>query len=296
MHINDRLNRWRRSIASVLQRTSAYSYSTTDQRVEHALTLQDRDKSQRECDLIAGMIPREWTIALDVGCGVGHKFACFDHPTEVARCLIGIEPDGSRADASRRAASQMKHIVAHVLHDDVTVLRDLPEGDADVALCIQVVGHVTKSEFSRIVHDIHMSLRVDGTFILCVPVIGACFVGEPGSEGWAPPDDFWHVVNLTAPPFSRGFRRGVTASEFDAIVTANTHDQILPVRSFYLDTMPHDAATPMPFRIGHAPVAVREIAEPRFELAESLIYSVHLLGPEVSKVAVADLVLLYRKA
>lgn len=287
---------WRDMLDRIQSVSSLYFYPGTDDGVDKALAVQDRDKVSREQALLRTMIPKNWIVTVELGCGMGRNFRILDDPSPISqkRLIVGIEPDASRAKQSEVVARELQYIETKVINGDVGVLTKLPENDADVALCVQVVGHVATGELERIINQLFSTLRSGGRLILCIPVVGPAFSGEPGTEKWNGQDDYFHLVNLRKNPFTAGFRQQLSRTEFNKMVSNSTDNQLLPVRSFFIDEMPPDANS-VPFAVGATPRAIAELTVDRFVLTESIVYSVHRLQPDSDVAAVADLMLVYHK-
>ncbi len=290
-----RVERWRRlaTTAEVASRRD-FRYPSTDPVVDETLLQQDAGKTNREIELLRREVAGDWRVAVDFGAGVGRNLPLFDSPSNVPRLVVAVEPDPARACAAERTAQSLRHVDAVVSQGDIQLVDSWPAGEVDLATCVQVLGHVGRAEFFEVVAGLHRLLRRGGKLVVCVPVVGAGFVGQSGGGDWVPPSDFFHVVDPSRAYSAPGFRVPVTPEQHDLLARGGG-GTLLPVRSFFLPDWPARSTARLPFTVGSTPAPLAEVFATRFVVVATLLYSVHRLAPENDTACIGDLLLVLRK-
>ena len=226
--MKERWKQFLKTVATPPTKAILYSYPSTNSRKDRNTEKQDPEMRKREHLLYSKWVDREWEVAIDFGCGTGATFPCFDQQQHQSNLLVGIEPDPSRACAARDYANGLKHVEAVVLCSDISLLENTPNDlFADVILCSQVLGHVPKREFGRIIKCFAARLRTGGSCAIALPVVGASFAEDPTAGGWIPGDDFIHLVYFNRSPFEKDFRKRVPADVFDKYADFNRQSEAL---------------------------------------------------------------------
>ncbi|WP_197995085.1 class I SAM-dependent methyltransferase [Gimesia panareensis] len=228
-----------------------------------------------------------WSVALDVGCGIGANFSLFDKPGNETHLLIGVEPDPSRAAVARITSNSLKFVEAHIATGNLDQF-DGPEfaESVDLITCIQVLGHVTSDTMVRMFDLFGKLLVPGGVCLIAVPFITAYYSVYKRDKAWNAASDHHHLVDLNRSPEDPEFRRFISSQEFDLIATTT---EFLPVRGFFLS--PEETFSGSLPQAVNCPITLERLIDPRFQLQFCEIYSVHLWDTDHKIPLVGDLMI-----
>jgi len=289
-----RRSRWETYLQSAAPEPErgGYRYPTTDADVDGALQLQDAGKVDREQAILARAADFDWEIALDFGCGLGAKFACFDQPYGGGRLLIGLDADHGRAAEATGRAQGLQHVDLVVAAGSAELLQKRPAGlTVDLIAAIQVLGHVRSTDARTIIRSFADVLTPQGRCLLAVPVVSAVLGNRPASESWDGQGDWHHYVHLDRQPNSAGYRKTVSKHEFDRLQTS---DSVLPVRSFGVPSFPkvNRADLPQPLPV---PVTLESLLPEELRVIASQLYSIHMYEEATGEAVIGDAIIELRK-
>lgn len=267
---------------------SAYQYPTSDQQVDQTILKQDSDKRLRETELISKFVhSHHWSVALDVGCGIGANFHLFDEPGNEKRLLIGVEPDPSRAAVARATSKSLEYVEVHIATGNLDQF-DQPEfaESVDLITCIQVLGHVTSDTMARMIDLFGKLLAPGGSCLIAVPFVTTHFSTCERDKSWNAAADHHHLVDLNRLPEDPEFRRFISSREFDLIATTT---EFLPVRGFFLS--PEEVFSERLPQSVSCPATLERLLDSKFQLQFCEIYSVHLWDTDKELPLVGDLMI-----
>lgn len=306
LDVSNRINKWKAYVAeSVAGRPATYHYPADDAAIELSILAQDPKKFERERRVIAATVPKQWTVALDFGCGVGTNFIVYAGADEVAageRLLVAIDPDPARVASAGRAARKIGSPEIVVRDSSYQWLHQAPgELELDHILCCQVLGHVSRKDVEGIIATLRARLAPDGTLAVLAPFVSGSMLEISQSLASHESADYFHLVDLTRSPADPKFRLPLEPDLFDKHV-ASPQNGFLPVRAFALPNILvpsselHEGQTlaPLPWIQKTHPPTLEALFGNEYAM-ETCIYSVHMWDSATRYPLMGDVLVVIRE-
>ncbi len=273
-----------------------YKYPVSDETTDSRLFVQDPKKLDIEQLFFLQFLERNWTTAIDFGCGTGANFTLFDGKNRSDSLLIGIDPDCRRVETAQlQAIKQLQWIKSQIVCGGIEIIEEAAQMlRVDVILCSQVLGHVSTSQAQRIITGFNQILNSMGSCCLAFPVVGKGFVEDPTSGNWQGVDDFTHLVNMQFSPGDLQYRKHLTLEEFDHYAD-HPIQGMLPVRAFLLPDFPKPSTKNLPITLKTPPPTILSLIQNQFKIEKLLLYSIHKDHKDLTY-PIGDLILVLRKS